>query len=308
MSEETKKLMKPVGRGGNNFRPDVTMVQELLNQCPLVPLATLDVTGSCDYSTIYSIEEFQRRTVTMARPDGRVDPGGRTFDALVTVAAGKPYVPRSPPAAPDDNKKYTDNPNEVTTKRTTPSANDVVTLLRQAWPELTENGARTLTAQFMHETGGGKYCFNWNLGNVKAGASELHMYLHGVWEVDTPERAKGQVDKSNGLAHIATDEEIKQHGWSCPTGKSVAVFDPPHVQCRFRAYVSLQDGAQKWMGTHKSIAGKNPNYLADVNKGDCAAVAKDLKNAGYYTGGEADYARSMTSKKAEIDKSLGAAP
>jgi hypothetical protein len=27
-------------------------------------------------------------------------------------------------------------------------------------PALTENGARTLTAQFVGETGGGRFCFN----------------------------------------------------------------------------------------------------------------------------------------------------
>jgi len=100
--------------------------------------ANLDVTDSCDYSTIDRIKGFQRRTVIMPRPDGRADPGGRTFDGPATVAAGKPCVPKPLPAAPDDNEKYTDNPNEVTPKRTTPSAGDAVTPPHQAWPELTE--------------------------------------------------------------------------------------------------------------------------------------------------------------------------
>ena len=49
---------------------------------------------------------------------------------------------------------FTTNPNEVATAQTKPSAADVVAMLLNVWPELTQNGARTLTAQFMAETGG----------------------------------------------------------------------------------------------------------------------------------------------------------
>src|SRR5579863_3243264 len=101
-------------------------------------------------------------------------------------------------------------------------------------------------------------------------------------------------------------DEIKQRGWTSPQGKSVVMFEPPHPVSRFRAYPSLQDGTQKWIEKHKSIAQKNPNYFSDINKGDSAAVAKDLKNADYYTGDEGAYARGMASKKKEIDMALGA--
>ncbi len=303
-------IKKSVGFKGDNQSPDVVVVQTLLNECVglLMPRIPQPVTGFCDLNTIEVIKDFQLRVVKSKSPDGRVDPGGRTLEALNTVASGKPYFPKTagaPSSSP--GKKFTDSANEVVTQRTTPSAGEVVALLKRNWTELTEAGARTLTAQFMHETGGGQFCFNWNLGNVKSGANELHMYLKGVWEVDSPDQANAQVAKSGGRGRIATAEEIKKHGWSCPEGKNVVVFDPPHPQCRFRAYTSLQEGAQKWMGHHKNIAAKNPKYITEVNSGDCAAVAKSLKKVGYYTGGEADYARSMTSQKAKIDKSLGPA-
>jgi hypothetical protein len=201
--------------------------------------------------------------------------------------------------------KYTESPNEAATKRTTPTAGDVVSMLLTAWPELTGQGARTLTAQFMHETGDGLHCYNWNLGNVKASAAEPHMYLQGVWEVGSPAAMQAQVDSAKGLAHLATADEIKKHGWSCPPGQAVAVFDPPHAQSRFHAYDSLVNGAQRWMGHHRAIAGKNPTYLASVNGGDCTAVAHILKIVGYYTGGETDYANGMTGKKRAIDAALG---
>jgi hypothetical protein len=297
-----------VGNGGKNARNDVLAIQNLINQCigSLVPRAPLAANGVCDSATKDAITDFQQRVVKISAPDGRVDPGGHTLEALNVVASGKPYVPAAaPPATGGDGKKYTDSPLEMITRRTTPTARDVVAMLRSSWAQLSEAGARTLTAQFMAETGGGKYCFNWNLGNVKSGAGEPHMYLRGVWEVDSPTGAAGQVARANGLAHVATADEIKKHGWSCPSGKAVAVFDPPHPQCRFRAYVSLRDGAQKWLGHHQRIAVRNSTYLASLNAGNVAAVAHALKLAGYYTAGEADYARAMTKTKAEVDRSLG---
>jgi hypothetical protein len=299
------KIRRNVGKGGHNSIPDVLVVQGLLNQCLglLVPLAPITETGNCDFLTIFAIEEFQRRIVKLSPADGRVDPGGHTFEALVTCAAGKPYTPKQKSSG---GGKYTNSPLEEVTTKTTPTARDVIAVLKTNWSDLSEDGARTLTAQFMHETGGGVYCFNWNLGNVKAGPNEPHMYLKGVWEVVGSESAaESEVTKANGLAHVASADEIKKHGWSHPAGSAVVVFDPPHPQSRFRAYASLSDGAQRWIGLHKRIAQKYANYLKDVNAGDCAAVAKTLKQASYYTGSESDYARNMTQIKKKIDAELG---
>jgi len=210
------------------------------------------------------------------------------------------------PGGSGTGKKYTDSANEFITTRTTPSSKDVVTMLMTAWPELTENGARTLTAQFMAETGRGKYCFNWNLGNVKATASQPHMYLANVWECSSQEGADKQVAAAGGLAHIATEDEIKAHGWKCP--KVVVVFSPPHAQCRFRAYASLADGAQRWLGHHKTIAATHADFLTSLNNGDTAAVAHALKMVGYYTASEADYALAMKRMKEAVDKELGPLP
>jgi hypothetical protein len=202
--------------------------------------------------------------------------------------------------------KYTESPLEEVTKGTKPSAREVVNMLVSVWPELTQTGARTLTSQFMAETGGGMYCFNWNLGNVKAGANEPHMYLKGVWEVSgSREAADGAAAKAGGKAHVATEEEIKKHGWGCPPGKAIVVFDPPHAQCRFRAYANLQEGAQRWLNDHRAIVTRDSNYLNTLNSGDTAAVAKALKKVGYYSAAESNYARGMGNWKKIIDKELG---
>jgi hypothetical protein len=211
-------------------------------------------------------------------------------------------------SGPKANGRYTDNPNELPVKRTAPPAADVVKMLHQSWPELNEEGARVLTAQFMHETGEGKYCFNWNLGNVKCKKDETnvpHHYLKDTWEILGKDGAVAMCKQAGGLAYIASETEAKQHGWSHSSGKVVAVFEPPHYACRFRSYASLEDGAARWITHHRAVAGKFSTYIDTLNKGDCAATANILKRASYYTGSEGDYAKNMTSKKAKIDRELG---
>jgi hypothetical protein len=180
-------------------------------------------------------------------------------------------------------------------------------MLRAGWPELNEQGARVLTAQFLHETGGAMYCFSWTLGNMKAkNASVPHMYLRNTWEGFAAHDAQVIVANSDGMAHIPTADEVRARGWRIP-GKAVVVFQPPHPTARFRAFPTLADGAKGWMDHHKLVATRFPEYLATANAGNCASVAFMLKKDHYYTGDAGIYAASMTSKKAEIDRILGPA-
>jgi hypothetical protein len=299
------RLSAPVGRGGANRPGDVMVVQHLLNLCigSLVPLQPVAENGQCGVQTVNMIEEFERRVLKMVHTDARVDPGGRVLEALVRCSSGKAYLPHTALTTPPTDKTYTNNPHEVVTKRTTPSARDVVQMLLTAWPDLKQTGARTLTAQFMAETGDGRYCFNWNLGNVKAGPNDQHMYLRNVWECESEAAAKTSVANANGLAHIATAAERKQHGWNCPA--ATVVYQPPHAVCRFRAYNSLADGAQRWVQHHQRIALQNAKYLPALTSGDIPAVAHALKEARYFTASEASYAQAMSAKKKVIDSQLG---
>lgn len=295
-----------VGKNGRNNKPDVLTVQSLINKCIgyIVPRAPLQTTGACDDIMIDAIKDFQVRVVKLPTPDGRVDPNGRTLEALTTIAAGKTYTPKTAPAPSGTGKKYTTSALEQVTTRTTPTPAEVVNLLFEKWPELNKTGAKVLTAQSMAETGDWKFCFNWNLGNVKAGSGESHMYLSNVWECVASENAQSHVDKAGGSAHIATEDEAKKRGWSCP-GKSIVVFQPPHAQCRFKAYNSLAEGAQRWINHHQKIAARDATYLQALNDGDIAAVAKKLKATGYYTANETQYKNAMIGKKAVVDKAVG---
>jgi hypothetical protein len=86
VSVENVNIAKSVGRGGVNVEEDVRKIQTLLNEQMPVPLRPLEVNGKCGTETIIAIEEFQRRVLKQARPDGKVDPQGKTMAALSPVA------------------------------------------------------------------------------------------------------------------------------------------------------------------------------------------------------------------------------
>lgn len=72
-----------VGSGGTNKAADVLTVQTLLNRYLAAqeePL--LDACGTIDPDTILAIQAYQKDVVGIAAPDGRIDPGGRTWKAL----------------------------------------------------------------------------------------------------------------------------------------------------------------------------------------------------------------------------------
>lgn len=85
-----------VGAGprATNRREDVLVVQHLLNQASSGKKCEED--GRVGSETVSHIRSFQSRTLHFRRPDGRVDPGGRTLQALLRSAA----TARAQPAAP----------------------------------------------------------------------------------------------------------------------------------------------------------------------------------------------------------------
>lgn len=80
-----EKISNSVGRDGINSKPDVLLVQELLN-LNHIPGITSPLTedGLIGNQTIARIEAFQKEAVLLAVPDGRVDPDGKTFIKLTT--------------------------------------------------------------------------------------------------------------------------------------------------------------------------------------------------------------------------------
>lgn len=126
-----------------------------------------------------------------------------------------------------------------------------------------------LVAQWAFETGWGKWCRNYNLGNVK--------------------RVKGD---GRSWCYFRCNEIIG--------GKEVW-FDPPHPACAFRAFDTLDEGAADYLGTlSRNFAHAWPAVVA----GDPADFAHRLKQSRYYTASEEVYARSLVSIVRTLDRKL----
>lgn len=81
------QIFNSVGEGGKNVRADVKVVQALLNNfVAAFGLKTLEVDGYCGRASVAAIRHFQAAILGYLRPDGRIDPGGRTMAALVARA------------------------------------------------------------------------------------------------------------------------------------------------------------------------------------------------------------------------------
>lgn len=72
-----------VGQRGANKTDDTKYIQELLNlYIDRMALHPLKVDGRCGQVTIRFIKLFQKKIVGLARPDGRIDPNGKTIKNL----------------------------------------------------------------------------------------------------------------------------------------------------------------------------------------------------------------------------------
>jgi hypothetical protein len=131
------------------------------------------------------------------------------------------------------------------------------------------------------------------------------MYLDGTWEVASPASAAQEASRPDGLARVATPEEIKENHWAHPPRTAIIVYKPQHPASRFRAHKSLKEGSQQWIGRYRRMGMQNPAFLKALNAGDTAAVAHELMLMGYYTTSEPAYARGMAAHKAVIDRMLG---
>jgi len=74
-----KDLQGSVGQGGKNNPDDVKVVQTLLRE---EFDYKVDISGTCDNKTITAISNFQATKLGVSKPDGRVDPGGRSWKGL----------------------------------------------------------------------------------------------------------------------------------------------------------------------------------------------------------------------------------
>jgi hypothetical protein len=154
-------------------------------------------------------------------------------------------------------------PHELPNRITRASTADVALALRRAWVKLLGETPKresilVLLAQFTLETGGGRACHAWNLGNAKSIPGD-----------------------GRSWTFFRCSEIIG--------GKEV-FFDPPHPQTRFRAFETLDDGAYDYLELlHRRFAAAWPA----VEAGDPAAFGHALAAQHYFTANEASYTRVL---------------
>lgn len=84
---EEYKISQSVGNGGQNVKADVITVQTLLVKVGFMPEKSSsgrsNIDGICGNGTIGAITNFQLQKVGNPNPDGRIDPGGKTWKVLM---------------------------------------------------------------------------------------------------------------------------------------------------------------------------------------------------------------------------------
>lgn len=126
-----------------------------------------------------------------------------------------------------------------------------------------------LLSQWALETGRGKSMHCYNFGNVKSNGTS------GDW------------------CFFRCNEII---------GGKVVWFEPDHPACRFRAFTTLQAGADDYLSTlHRRFTRAWPAVV----EGNPAAFSHLLRAQGYYTANEAQYTATLTALFREFDRHIG---
>lgn len=176
---------------------------------------------------------------------------------------------------------------QVPVVRTVVTMSDYARAVVRAWDDETPAKASVavLWGQYMIETGG-KACWNFNIGNVKAVNGDGYDYhcLSGVWEGVDPVTATRLV--STGEARL--DPSADHHEAVSP--KVAVIFDPPHPATRFRAFRNLDDAMRDHLALlRKRFAVAWPAVVA----GDPKVFAQKLHDAHYFTASAEAYAAGM---------------
>jgi hypothetical protein len=145
-----------------------------------------------------------------------------------------------------------------------------------------------LLGQYALETGNGKSCYNWNLGNIKAGTEYDGLYTC----IRLNERLK-QADGSYAYVWFSPEGEER------PKGNVIKSYDVPpgHPQTRMRAHETLADGVRA-----KLEFLSKPHWrpaLEVALTGDAAAYVTKVRALGYFTAELGPYQRAVVSLAAK---------
>lgn len=180
-------------------------------------------------------------------------------------------------------------PSELVDKLTPCSKEDLLRAMFEAWTHLfgappKKESIFVLASQWALESGWGKFCHCWNLGNVKSIDGDGHDYCYFACnEILKKDRAHALAAATPAIAKVTQDRA---------DGTSIIWFYPKHPGCRFRAFDNLLDGASDYITLlNKRFTKSWPAVLA----GDPAQFSHMLRAQGYYTADESSYTKTLVS-------------
>jgi hypothetical protein len=177
--------------------------------------------------------------------------------------------------------------------------------LAMAWVEMFDevpkiNSILVLLCQWALETGWGKSCHCWNIGNFKSHDGDGYDYVYYKCDERYPEaQAKqyltsvgvrvhigsdGMPDgpDSSGLPNAALESKNSDGTWTI-------YFWPDHPVSRFRASITIEDGVKIYLA---SMFNRFSKAWPAVKAGDPDAFVHLLKLQGYFTADEEQYRKT----------------
>ncbi len=149
-------------------------------------------------------------------------------------------------------------------------------------------------AQYAQETGRGKSCFSFNVGNVKwvdgVPTDYCERYCN---ELLTENQAQDALSRAGVQADGTPDVALR----GFVGGLRIVEFFPSNPASRFRAFATLDDGCLDYL----SILGDRfSTAWVYLEAGDADAFAAALSRARYYTAPESVYATGLRSLQREF--------
>lgn len=163
--------------------------------------------------------------------------------------------------------------------------------LKAIKPDLQLKSLALLMAQWALETGRGKSCICYNIGNFKALPSRDWTYFT-TWERLPQKLAMQYVDES-------TESEPAEYIKQLDTGAIIVKFKPRHPMAKFCAYESLQDGVKDYVG---QLEKRFVEAWQAVQEGDANKFIGGLLHGHYFTGSPLVYADSIFKLAREYEK------
>lgn len=158
---------------------------------------------------------------------------------------------------------------------------------------LTRPAVDLLLAQWGLETGRGRSCYSWGLGNVKATPA---------WQGDHCERycnellTEQQARDALTRATLLPDGTLDVILGGVVGGKRIVNFYPPNPATWFRAFDSIEAGALDYLSI---LADRFASAWRYLELGDAPGFALALSKARYYTADPKSYAAGLVSLQRE---------